>query len=78
MASAAVHVLHAGSEVPRQPAEEAATSHPAPHPEVDLEEELEWEEWNGQGSFGHHMVAGSMAGVAEHLCMFPVDTYKVS
>lgn len=43
----------------------------------ELEEKLEWEEWNGQGSFAHHMLAGSCAGVAEHLCMFPVDTFKV-
>lgn len=43
----------------------------------ELEEELEWEDWNGRGSFGHHMIAGSAAGVVEHLAMFPVDTYKV-
>lgn len=49
---------------------------PAPSGGDDLEEELEWEEWNGQGSFAHHMIAGSMAGVAEHLCMYPVDTFK--
>jgi hypothetical protein len=43
----------------------------------ELEEELEWEDWNGRGSFVHHMIAGSVAGVVEHLCMFPVDTVKV-
>ena len=37
----------------------------------------DWEEWNGQGSFLHHCVAGSAAGVAEHVLMFPLDTYKV-
>ena len=41
-----------------------------------LEEEA-WEEWDGQGSFLHHSVAGAAAGVAEHVLMFPLDTYKV-
>lgn len=38
----------------------------------------DWEEWDGRSSFVHHMIAGSAAGVAEHLCMYPVDTFKVS
>lgn len=43
---------------------------------VDLEE---WEEYDpAKGSFKQHMFAGSAAGVAEHIVMFPVDTYKVS
>jgi len=42
-----------------------------------LEEVLEWEEWGGRGSFVHHMIAGSAAGVVEHTAMFPVDTFKV-
>lgn len=38
----------------------------------------DWEEWTAEkGSFVDHMTAGSIAGVAEHLIMFPVDTYKV-
>jgi hypothetical protein len=42
---------------------------------VDLEE---WEEYDpSKGSFLSHMIAGSSAGVAEHIVMFPVDTYKV-
>ena len=28
--------------------------------------ELEWEEWDGSGSFMDHCLAGSFAGVAEH------------
>lgn len=41
---------------------------------VDLDD---WEEYDpSKGSFVHHMIAGSAAGVAEHICMFPVDTYK--
>ena len=35
------------------------------------------EEWDGTTPFYHHMLAGSCAGVAEHLCMYPVDTFKV-
>jgi solute carrier family 25 iron transporter 28/37 len=37
----------------------------------------DWEEWDpSRGSFVHHMIAGSCAGVAEHVLMFPLDTYK--
>lgn len=39
----------------------------------------EWEEFDpSKGSFLQHTVAGSVAGVAEHVLMFPIDTYKVS
>jgi hypothetical protein len=38
----------------------------------------DWEEWDpSRGSFVHHMIAGSAAGVSEHILMFPLDTYKV-
>lgn len=38
----------------------------------------DWEEWSAEkGNFVHHMIAGSFAGLTEHLLMFPVDTYKV-
>ena len=44
--------------------------------EVEFEED--WEEWDpSKGSFLKHTIAGSMAGVVEHVGMFPVDTYKV-
>ncbi|CAE7942234.1 mcfF, partial [Symbiodinium sp. KB8] len=37
----------------------------------------DWEEWDpSKGSFVHHMIAGSAAGVMEHVAMFPLDTYK--
>ncbi|CAI5734011.1 unnamed protein product [Hyaloperonospora brassicae] len=37
----------------------------------------DWEEWTPEkGSFVHHMVAGSAAGVAEHVSIFPIDTVK--
>ena len=44
---------------------------------VDWEERTDWEEYKS-GSFVHHMIAGSAAGVSEHVLMFPLDTYKVS
>jgi solute carrier family 25 iron transporter 28/37 len=39
----------------------------------------DWEEYDPSkgGSFLDHCIAGSAAGVVEHLFMFPVDTYKV-
>ncbi|GLE04777.1 hypothetical protein PINS_up013756 [Pythium insidiosum] len=37
----------------------------------------DWEEWTPEkGSFVHHMLAGSAAGVAEHVSIFPIDTIK--
>ena len=39
--------------------------------------DLEWEEWKPtEISFRRHMLAGSVAGLAEHITMFPVDTIK--
>ena len=39
--------------------------------------ELEFtEEWDGRTPFYQHCIAGSMAGVAEHLLMYPFDTIK--
>ena len=38
----------------------------------------DWEEWTPEkGSFVNHMLAGSAAGVAEHVSIFPIDTVKV-
>eukprot|EP00580_Thalassiosira_gravida_P017867 CAMPEP_0201660218 /NCGR_PEP_ID=MMETSP0494-20130426/2896_1 /ASSEMBLY_ACC=CAM_ASM_000839 /TAXON_ID=420259 /ORGANISM="Thalassiosira gravida, Strain GMp14c1" /LENGTH=203 /DNA_ID=CAMNT_0048137997 /DNA_START=224 /DNA_END=835 /DNA_ORIENTATION=+ len=42
-------------------------------------EDLEWEEWDSTTSplsFGHHCLAGSFAGVAEHTLLYPLDTVK--
>lgn len=36
----------------------------------------DWEEWDRQDNFVHHMVAGSIAGITEHTVMYPVDTFK--
>jgi solute carrier family 25 iron transporter 28/37 len=44
---------------------------------TDGDIDLEWEEWRAEDiSFIHHMVAGSLAGLAEHVTMFPIDTLK--
>lgn len=43
----------------------------------DDDDPLDWEEWDPEkGSYIHHCIAGSIAGVAEHTCMFPIDTIK--
>ena len=36
----------------------------------------EWEEWDGSSPFWVHCVAGSMAGVAEHVLVYPLDTVR--
>ncbi|ETV86860.1 hypothetical protein, variant 1 [Aphanomyces astaci] len=37
----------------------------------------DWEDWTPEkGSFIHHMLAGSAAGVVEHCSIFPIDTIK--
>jgi len=38
--------------------------------------DIEWEEWDGKSPFLHHCIAGSIAGVAEHTLLYPVDTIK--
>eukprot|EP00937_MAST-01D_sp_MAST-1D-sp2_P005758 g5758.t1 len=46
-------------------------------PSAEPEDPTDWEEWDAsRGSFVHHMIAGSAAGVLEHTAMFPVDTVK--
>lgn len=37
---------------------------------------LEFEEWDGKTPFWHHCLAGSFAGVAEHVLVYPLDTVK--
>jgi len=36
----------------------------------------EWEEWDGSSPFWVHCVAGSTAGVAEHVLVYPLDTVR--
>ena len=37
---------------------------------------LEFEDWDGQSPFWIHCTAGSIAGVAEHVSVYPLDTVK--
>jgi solute carrier family 25 iron transporter 28/37 len=39
---------------------------------------LEWEDNTQNLPFKCHMIAGSCAGVAEHVLVFPIDTLKVN
>ena len=36
----------------------------------------DWEEWDGSSPFWVHCVAGSLAGVAEHTLVYPLDTVR--
>jgi len=45
--------------------------------EEEIEASLEWEERADNVPVLCHMIAGSIAGVSEHLCMYPLDTFKV-
>uniref|UniRef100_A0A7S2K8S8 Mitochondrial carrier protein n=1 Tax=Leptocylindrus danicus TaxID=163516 RepID=A0A7S2K8S8_9STRA len=42
----------------------------------DVEQEIDWEEWDGNGSFLVHCMAGGIAGIVEHTATFPMDTIK--
>ncbi|KAF8821200.1 carrier superfamily protein [Cardiosporidium cionae] len=53
-----------------------AISEPPPTAAVDLDEALNWEFWKGDWPFWKHALAGSCAGVMEHIVMFPLDTVK--
>ena len=45
---------------------------------VDVDD-LDWEEWDpSRISFVNHMIAGSVAGLAEHVTIFPIDTVKTN
>ena len=41
---------------------------------VQLDED--WEEWDGRSPFWAHCMAGSLAGVAEHAAIYPLDTVR--
>mmetsp|Transcript_964 Transcript_964/g.1486 ORF Transcript_964/g.1486 Transcript_964/m.1486 type:complete len:388 (+) Transcript_964:66-1229(+) len=40
------------------------------------EDPLEYEEWDRNSPFWHHCLAGSVAGVTEHVIVYPIDTVK--
>ena len=43
-----------------------------------MEDNYDWEEWDPSSlSFKQHMLAGCIAGVAEHVVFFPIDTLRV-
>ena len=42
----------------------------------NVDDPLEFEEWDGRTPFWHHCVAGSLAGVGEHVLVYPLDTVK--
>ena len=44
--------------------------------QVQWNDVLDWEERQPNTPFWIHAAAGSMAGIAEHVAMFPVDTIK--
>ena len=45
----------------------------------DNTDDVDWEEWDpSRISFVHHMIAGSVAGLAEHVTIYPVDTIKTN
>lgn len=44
-----------------------------------MADDLEWEEWDPESTtFPVHMFAGSLAGLAEHISIFPIDTLKTN
>eukprot|EP00913_Durusdinium_trenchii_P007361 g6920.t1 len=60
----------------------AAVSHPSPvtaepdEPPDICERFEQWEEWDASSPLWKHAVAGSCAGVMEHIGMYPLDTVK--
>lgn len=40
------------------------------------EQSVDWEEWDGRSPFWIHCVAGSAAGVVEHVAVYPLDTVR--
>lgn len=42
------------------------------------DEFMEWEERDNSVPFVKHCIAGSCAGIMEHLGLYPIDTIKVS
>jgi Mitochondrial carrier protein len=45
---------------------------------IDDNEDFDFEGDRGDSPFIVHMLAGSMAGLMEHVAIFPMDTIKVN
>ena len=45
---------------------------------MEEKEEFEFEEERGSAPFYVHMLAGSFAGVMEHVSLYPIDTVKAA
>nr|PVC51021.1 mitochondrial carrier protein [Theileria orientalis] len=43
---------------------------------MDSADPLDWENWTGELPFWQHALCGSIAGVMEHISLFPLDTIK--
>jgi solute carrier family 25 iron transporter 28/37 len=43
---------------------------------IQIDEDLEWEEWDGKIPFWTHCLAGGIAGISEHTLLYPIDTVK--
>jgi solute carrier family 25 iron transporter 28/37 len=44
--------------------------------EIEWDEVLDWEDRSSSTPFWKHAVAGSVAGITEHTCTYPLDTIK--
>lgn len=42
----------------------------------DFDLDLEWEERDSNTNFKTHMIAGSLAGLGEHILILPIDNIK--
>lgn len=62
--------------MPPRPLAAVATSVGAPEDDLVIRRFEEWEEWDQSSPFWRHALAGSCAGVMEHIGMFPLDTVK--
>jgi len=59
--------------------ENKSAGHSVQTKEIITDEFMDWEERDSSTmSFAKHCVAGSCAGIMEHLGLYPVDTIKVS
>lgn len=68
--------MNTSTTTPLAPLATSSSSTSANAAEADASFDDEWEEWDGKSPFWHHCVAGSLAGVAEHTLVYPLDTVR--